>query len=124
MTHPRGCKGEPSDLGDLRGFLLPLALPVHQEGMHERQQSQQHQDQVHLEGEGAVRPSSPPCKAQNPTWFLLCVPLRPDGALCNGLRVTFRSAPLGQGKEVRCAHLTGGETEACRVPDDLGGHAR
>lgn len=67
--HPRGCKGGPSDLGDLRGFSLPLALPVHQEGMHERQQSQQHQDQVHLEGEGAVRPSPPRAGARIPPGF-------------------------------------------------------
>lgn len=75
-----------------------------------------------LEGEGAVRPSPPSCRDQNPTGFLLCVPLRPDGALWDGLRVTFRSTRLGQGKEECCAHFTGGETEACRVPDDLGGH--
>lgn len=52
MTHPRGSKGGASDLGDLTGACLPLALPVHSEGVDERQQSQQHQHQVHLEGEG------------------------------------------------------------------------
>lgn len=43
MTYPRGSKEGASDLGDLTGAFLSLALPVHQEGVDECQESQQHQ---------------------------------------------------------------------------------
>lgn len=57
QKHSKGWKARASELSGCGGRCFLPALPVHQEGVDERQESEEHQHHIHLEGGGEVRQS-------------------------------------------------------------------